>query len=99
MYYTAGINLSVGSVLSFCGIVLALCLQSGMSPAASIIAAILAGFLCGTINGGLVTVFKIPPFIATLGMQSIASGVALMLTDGRPISGVSSGIVVLGSGK
>lgn len=96
---TAGINLSVGSVLSFCGIVLALCLQSGMSPVTSIMISILAGSLCGVINGGLVTVFKIPPFIATLGMQSVASGVALMLTDGRPISGVSNGIVVLGSGK
>lgn len=96
---TAGINLSVGSILSFCGIVLALCLQAGMHPVLAIIFAVLSGAVCGTVNGGLVTVFKIPPFIATLGMQSIAAGTALMLTDGRPISGVSSSIVVLGSGK
>lgn len=96
---TAGINLSVGSVLSFCGIVLALCLRAGLPPALAILTAVLAGTLCGSINGGLVTVFQIPPFIATLGMQSVAAGIALMLTDGRPISGVSSGIVVLGSGK
>lgn len=96
---TAGINLSVGSVLSFCGIILALCLRAGLHPAAAIFVSVLAGTLCGTVNGGLITIFKIPPFIATLGMQSVASGIALILTDGRPISGVSSGIVVLGSGK
>lgn len=72
---TAGINLSVGSVLSLCGAV------------------------CGLTNGLLVTRGKIPPFIVTLGMQSIAAGLALMLTDGRPITGVSESIVVLGSGK
>jgi ribose transport system permease protein len=45
------------------------------------------GLLCGAANGALVTLGRLPPFIATLGMMSAARGVALMLADGRPISG------------
>ena len=96
---TAGINLSVGSVLSLGGIILAICLRAGLSPGLAVTIALLTGALCGLITGLLVTKGGVPPFIATLGMQSIAAGIALMLTDGRPISGVSSAFVVIGSGK
>ncbi len=96
---TAGINLSVGSVLSFCGIIVAIALREGVPPVLSIAIAVAAGGLCGVINGFLVTRGRMPPFIVTLGMQSIAAGSALMLTNGRPISGVSSSIVVLGAGR
>jgi ribose/xylose/arabinose/galactoside ABC-type transport system permease subunit len=96
---TAGINLSVGSVLSLCGVVLALALSKGVAPVFAILLSLLCGAVCGLTNGLLVTRGKIPPFIVTLGMQSIAAGLALMLTDGRPITGVSESIVVLGSGK
>jgi len=96
---TAGINLSVGSVLSLGGIILAICLRAGMHPVLAVVLALLVGAFCGLITGLLVTKGGVPPFIATLGMQSIAAGTALMLTDGRPISGVSSAFVVIGSGK
>jgi ribose transport system permease protein len=96
---TAGINLSVGSVLSLCGIIVAIALRMGISPILSVVIAMCVGCICGLFNGFFVTRGKMPPFIVTLGMQSIAAGVALMLTNGRPISGVSSSIVVLGAGR
>ena len=96
---TAGIDLSLGSILSLSGIILAMGLRAGINPWIASILGMLVGGTCGLINGLFVTRGRIPPFIATLGMQSIASGVALMLTSGRPISGVTTSIVVLGSGK
>jgi ribose/xylose/arabinose/galactoside ABC-type transport system permease subunit len=45
------------------------------------------GLACGVVNGLLITVGRLPPFIATLGMMSVARGTALMFTEGRPISG------------
>lgn len=96
---TAGINLAVGSVLSLSGITFAICLRAGMGPIIAVLVALLTGAVCGLAIAMLVTKGNVPPFIATLGMQSIASGFALMLTNGRPISGVCTDFVVLGSGK
>ena len=94
-----GIDLSVGSVLSFSSVVLGVCLASGLGLPLGILCALLAGILSGSINGVLVTKGKLPPFIATLGMMSIASGVALILSDGRPISGVASDLALVAAGK
>jgi ribose transport system permease protein len=86
---SGGIDLSVGSVLAFSGIGLGLALQGGTPAAAAIPLALLMGWLCGLLNGVLVTFGRLPPFIATLGMMSVARGAALMLAEGRPISGFS----------
>ena len=86
---SGGIDLSVGSVLAVAGIVLALALESGVAPPAAIAMALMTGVSCGVINGLLVTRGRLPPFIATLGMMSVARGVALLLAEGRPISGFS----------
>ncbi len=96
---SAGIDLSVGSILAFGGIVLALLLQAGWGTGTAVSLAILAGGLCGLINGLLVTLGRLPPFIATLGMMSVARGAALLMTDGRPISGFGSGFRVLATGQ
>ena len=96
---TAGIDLSVGSVLSLCGVILASCLQAGMPGFVAVTLTVLTGLGCGTLTGALVSKGKLPPFIATLGMMSIAQGIALMITDGRPITGVLTSIVPIGSGK
>ena len=53
--------------------------------------ALAVGGACGLVNGLLITLGRLPPFIATLGMMSVARGVALMLAEGRPISGFSEG--------
>ncbi len=84
---SAGIDLSVGSILAFAGIVLASALHAGATLAVAALAGLAAGLFCGLINGLLVTLGKLPPFIATLGMMSVARGAALVYAEGRPISG------------
>ena len=88
---SGGIDLSVGSVLALAGICLALALEAGVPAPVAIGIALVVGTGCGLINGLLITRGRLPPFIATLGMMSVARGVALMLAEGRPISGFGEG--------
>jgi ribose transport system permease protein len=96
---TAGIDLSVGSVLAFSGVVMASLLQAKVPLPLALIVGIAVGFLSGTLNGLLITLGHLPPFIATLGMMSVARGAALLFTEGRPISGFSDGFRFLATGK
>lgn len=84
---TAGIDLSVGSIVAFSGVMLASALEAGLPMNLAIILGLGVGLICGLINGSLIAYGKLPPFIATLGMMSVARGAALMYTQGRPISG------------
>lgn len=85
---TGGIDLSVGSVLALSTMVLGwLSHDGGMPMWVAMISAVLVGGLCGLANGLGVTVGKLPPFIATLAMFSIARGLANLITDGRQIVG------------
>jgi ribose transport system permease protein len=86
---TAGIDLSVGSVLAFSGVVMASSLAAGRSIPLALTIGLLVGLACGIGNGVLISIGRLPPFIATLGMMSIARGAALLFTQGRPISGFS----------
>jgi len=86
---TAGIDLSVGSLLAFSGVVMASSLAAGRSIPLALTIGLLVGLACGIGNGVLISIGRIPPFIATLGMMSIARGAALLFTQGRPISGFS----------
>lgn len=96
---TAGIDLSVGSSLAFSGVIMASLLQRNTPVTVSIIAGLGAGAFCGLLNGVLITLGKLPPFIATLGMMSIARGAALVFTEGRPISGFSEGFRWIATGQ
>jgi len=80
-----GIDLSVGSVMAFSGVSTGLVLNAGGSIPLAVCAGLLAGSLCGGINGFLVTRGRIPPFVVTLGMMGVASGVALVMTGGTNI--------------
>ncbi|MFC7405741.1 ABC transporter permease [Georgenia alba] len=83
-----GIDLSVGSVLALSTMVLGWLSHAGGLPTwLAIFAAIAVGGLCGLINGLGVTVAKLPPFIATLAMLSVARGLANLITDGQQIVG------------
>jgi ribose transport system permease protein len=83
-----GIDLSVGSVLAFSMMILGwLSHDCNLPISVSIVAALLIGGLCGWVNGALVTRAKLPPFIATLSMMTIARGLANIITDGRQIVG------------
>ncbi|MCK5075879.1 MAG: ribose ABC transporter permease, partial [Calditrichia bacterium] len=96
---TAGIDLSVGSILAFSGVVMATVLQAGIPVPFALLIGILSGTLCGYINGVLISHGKLPPFIVTLGMMSIARGAALVFTNGRPVSGFADGFRWLATGK
>jgi ribose transport system permease protein len=84
---SGGIDLSVGSLLALAGVVLATVLHQGMPIAMAIAAALAVGGLFGSLSGAAITWGRLPPFIATLGMMSIARGCALLFTEGRPVSG------------
>jgi ribose transport system permease protein len=96
---SGGIDLSVGSVLALSGIALASALEGGVPAPAAIALALATGTACGLANGALITFGRLPPFIATLGMMSVARGAALMLAEGRPISGFTEGFRALATGR
>lgn len=95
---TGGIDLSVGSIVALAGITFGTLIQLDVPVALAAAGALIAGTLCGAMNGVLITIGRLPPFIATLGMMSVARGLALMLSDGRPISGFSAGFRTLATG-
>jgi ribose transport system permease protein len=96
---SGGIDLSVGSILALAGILLALALQQDFSLPVALAVALGVGGACGLLNGLLVTRGRLPPFIATLGMMSVARGAALLLTEGRPVSGFEAGFRSLATGR
>jgi ribose transport system permease protein len=96
---SAGIDLSVGSLVAFSGVVMASLLQRDVPLPIAVAAGLVTGLVCGLINGLLITLGRLPPFIATLGMMSVARGGALLYTDGRPISGFGEGFRWLATGE
>src|ERR671922_133748 len=82
---TAGIDLSVGSVLGLSGCVTAQLLVDGVPIPIAILAGLLVGVALGLCNGSLVAYGKLPPFIVTLGMLGIARGLVLVLTDASTV--------------
>ncbi len=96
---TAGIDLSVGSIVAFAGVVLASILQTVMPLPVALLVGLGVGALCGLTNGLLITYGRLPPFISTLGMMSVARGAALLYTSGRPISGFSADFRYLATGE
>jgi ribose transport system permease protein len=95
---SGGIDLSVGSIVALSGVALGALLQGGMSPLIAIPGAIAVGTGCGLLNGLIVSIGGLPPFIATLGMMSVARGTALVFTEGRPVSGFDEGFRWLATG-
>jgi inositol transport system permease protein len=95
---TTGIDLSSGSVVALAGVVTATYAHSDSQIVFAIIIGLLVGALTGFINGSISAIGKIPPFIATLGMYTAARGAALIFSDGRPITNLSSGFEFIGGG-
>lgn len=102
---TAGIDLSVGAVLVFSGVVAAKSMNAigGESfgvIVAGLVVALLAGCAWGLLNGFLVTKARLPPFIATLGTLGMALGSALLLTGGVDERDVPFTLIeTIGSGR
>jgi len=96
---TAGIDLSVGSILGLCCVLAALMLKAGAPPWLAVAGALAAGAALGTINGLLFTKLRLPhPFIPTLGMMNVARGLALVITGGFPVSELPGGFRYWGAG-
>jgi len=83
---TAGIDLSVGTMMTFCAVMAGVVLTYwGMPLPLGIAAAIAFGALCGFVNGVLIARLRIPPFIATLGMMMLLKGLSLVISGTKPI--------------
>ena len=111
---TAGIDLSIGSLLAFAGLVAAAVDKGGLSNRFSVgagqdalgygwplaaLAAVLVGIAGGWLQGQAITRFKVPPFVVTLGGMSVFRGAALLFAGGGPISGFDPDYVWWGQGK
>jgi ribose transport system permease protein len=98
---TGGIDLSVGSVLSFCSVAAAMMFDNGHGyPLPIVLLATLAlGAAIGAVNGAMIVWRSVAPFIVTLAMMAIALGGALTIADGRPIGGIQGSYAWLGAGK
>jgi inositol transport system permease protein len=104
-----GIDLSVGSATALAGVVAASMGQLGtatwlvhpsihdMPIIVPILAALLVGGLVGAIDGSLIAFTGIHPFIATLGMMTIARGATLLYTGGKPVSSLTPQVMAIGS--
>jgi ribose transport system permease protein len=106
---TAGIDLSVGSILAFSGAVAAGLLKSGISfpendlfigftLLGTILAGVATGSFLGFFNGWVITKFKVPPFVATLAMLTVARGFTMLWTKGYPISSLGTDFAYIGTG-
>ena len=82
---SAGIDLSVGSILGFSGAVGAKMLASGYNIWLSLLVAIVIGAVAGIVNGIIITRGKVQPFIATLAIMILLRGATMVFTSGRPI--------------
>ena len=93
---TAGVDLSLGSVVALSGVACATFAHPGEHPVIVPIAvALLTGAACGLVNGALVTRGGVAPFIVTLGMMTIARGLALIVSGGRPVANMSNELTAL----
>jgi ribose transport system permease protein len=106
---TGGIDLSVGAMLGLAGAVAAGLLKNGLvlkafsvvlqfTPFGAIVAGILVGLALGWFNGIAITRFKLPPFVATLGMLSIARGLTMLWTGGFPVTDLGPKFGFIGAG-
>ena len=111
---TAGIDLSVGSLLALCGLVAAAVAKGGFESRFSVgagaeaagygwelalLAAIAVGMACGALQGLAITRLKVPPFVVTLGGMSAFRGAALLFAAGGPISGFPPDYTWWGQGR
>ncbi len=106
---TGGIDLSSGSLIALISVIVASLSQNAVNPdqplsivmpiLVGIILSLLLGTLLGSVNGSLHAYGKIPPFIATLGMMTVARGAAALITAGRPVGDLKDSFTYIGTGK
>ncbi len=102
---TAGIDLSVGSLIALCAVIVSWLIGywgaesagTGVMLLSALIGIVVCG-LIGAFSGLMITRFRIPPFIATLAMMQVAAGIAYIISQGRPIYQIPDSFIWLGRG-
>ncbi|MGE5581358.1 MAG: ABC transporter permease [Bacillota bacterium] len=95
---TGGIDLSVGSIVALSGTIASSLMVQGVNMWVAMATGVLIGAVAGFINGLTITKLNVPPIITTLAMMTAARGVALVYTNGYPISNLPDSFVFLGRG-
>jgi ribose transport system permease protein len=97
---TGGIDLSVGSTISLSGFVCGLTMAAGLHPIIAVLAGLLTGAVVGAVNGVIVSFVGVTPFIVTLGMLGVASGVVLVIRHGDSVKSqeLSRAFIDIGNG-
>ena len=97
---TGGIDLSVGSLLALCGLLGSMIVTGADpgSPAIAILLGVGAGLGLGMVNGLVVAHLRVPAFVATLGMLSVARGLTFISNDGMPVPNLAPSFLQLGQG-
>jgi ribose transport system permease protein len=95
---SGGVDLSVGSILAFGGLVGTMAMEAKQPIPLAIAIGILGGLAWGLINGLLITRLKISPFIVTLGTLGIVRGITLVISNGLPVHKIPQAFSYLGEG-
>ncbi len=96
---TGGVDLSLGSLVALTGVVAACFAHPGQYPVVVPVGmGVIAGLICGTVNGVVITRGRVAPFIVTLGMMTVARGLALVVSGGKPVSNLSPTFGTIGGG-
>lgn len=95
---TGGIDLSVNATAGLVGCIAAQFMVRGAPMGTAILVGLLVGIITGTFNGLLVSVLRLPPFIATYGTSMVVSGLAVMVMQGQVIYGLPEEFVYIGIG-
>ena len=94
-----GIDLSVGGVAAFSGMITSMMVIDGTNIFVSVVAGIVLGGILGLVTGALISKCGLPDFITTMAMLQIARGASLLVTKGSPIFGLSESFHMIGGGK
>jgi ribose transport system permease protein len=94
---SGGIDLSVGYSLGLSGVIMAHFIKLNLPPGIAIVSGLIVSCVIGLLNGLIITRFKLPPFIVTLGMAKIARGVMYVITRGYPIPVRDPFVIALGN--
>lgn len=92
-------DLSVGSLLGLCGMVMAkMIVDANIPVAVAIVLMLVLAVVCGMLNAAIITAFRVPPFIVTLATQSIFKGANYLISKLVPVAGLPASLTVLGQG-
>ena len=90
---TGGIDLSVGSIMAFSSMIMAMLMKAGVPPVIGVLGGIVLGVAAGALNGALISLLNLQPFLVTMGSMSLFRGLTLIISDGLPVRGFSPAYV------